>query len=465
LRILLSLIILVEIAFGVLYAVETPRWEAPDEPAQFNYIRQVAETGALPILQTGDYNQAYLEAIKQAKFPPAMSIDSLRYESYQPPLYYLLATPVYLAAQAGGFDPVLALRLFSVALGALLLVLAARVLALIFPTNAFLVIAGVGWMATVPMHVAMAAAINADVLAEVLLATLVLISLLRASGRLSDRRFAIAGGITFGLALLTSTKTYPSAVLLILAQAGYIRLRAEEQNPKIQNLKSEGKPRGTWNLPRNPLSGFDFRSWKPLLAALGIALLLSFWWFARNATVYGGTDLLGWARHDLVVTGQPTTAEWIARYGFKNIFADFFIITFKSFWAQFGWMGVLVNDRIYVALFLLTAAALLGALLWVIRMIRERGRELHGTAWSWLMLGAWLLIVLLAHAWYNTRYVQPQGRYLFPALIPLAALFVVGLYELFDKRYTRVLFGLLYVAMLGLDYVSLFWFIIPQLSR
>ncbi len=201
-----------------------------------------------------------------------------------------------------------------------------------------------------------------------------------------------------------------------------------------------------------------------LLPLFVIALALSSWWFVRNALLYGGFDIFGLARHDQVVIGQPTTAEWIARYGFKNIFADFFIITFKSFWAQFGWMGVLVSDRIYVALFLLTGAALLGVLLWFVRMVRERGRELGATLWNWLLLGAWLLLVLLAHVWYNLHYVQPQGRYLFPAMIPIAAVFAIGLYEIIDKRYVRVVLGLLYMVMLGLDYASLFWYIIPQLK-
>ena len=47
-----------------------------------------------------------------------MPIDGIRYEGHQPPLYYLLATPIYwLAAPGGELAALRALRLFGVLLG------------------------------------------------------------------------------------------------------------------------------------------------------------------------------------------------------------------------------------------------------------------------------------------------------------------------------------------------------------
>ena len=121
-RVILSIILLVYVAIAALYAIYTPKWQAPDEPAHFNYIRAIGDTGRLPILQFGDYDQAYLDQIKSAKFPASMPVDAIRYESHQPPLYYLAAAPIYLITRAGGLGvQVLALRLFSIAQGALLL--------------------------------------------------------------------------------------------------------------------------------------------------------------------------------------------------------------------------------------------------------------------------------------------------------------------------------------------------------
>ncbi len=444
-NILLAMIVLIEAASGTLYAIKTPAWEAPDEPAHFNYVRHIAETGTLPVLVNGDYNQAYLEKIKAAKFPPGMSIDSIRYEMYQPPLHYLAAVPVFLASRAAGLDPLLMLRLLSVAVGALILLLAYRVLLRVFPQNRFLALAAVALMATIPMNVALWAAAGADPLAELLLAALLLASMQRVQGELANRRFILFGGFLYGLALLTSTKIYPAFVLLLATEIG----RLNSVKPFRMELFSAAGLR---------------RIIRVLAPLLLVALVVSGWWFLRNAVVYGGMDLLGWARHDSVVVGQPTTAEAVRLDGWRHVLSGLVVTTFKSFWAQFGWMGVLINDRIYVALFLLTAAALFGLLLWATRLVRSHREDIRKVEWNWLLLVLWLVVVLLSHAWYNLRFVQPQGRYLFPALIPIAAFLVVGLYELIDKRYARAAFALLYIGLVGLDLACLFLFIIPQLG-
>ena len=110
----LLLVLLVYLALVALFAFKTPPWQNPDEPAHYNYVAYLATEGKLPVLQMGDYDGAYLERLKAEKFPPALSIDPVRYEFHQPPLYYLLAAPVYWLS--GG--SLLALRLFSAVLGA-----------------------------------------------------------------------------------------------------------------------------------------------------------------------------------------------------------------------------------------------------------------------------------------------------------------------------------------------------------
>ena len=98
----LWLVVVLYLALATAYAVYTPAWQAPDEPAHYNYVSYVAEEGRLPVLAPGDYPAAYLEEIKARRFPADMSIAPLRYEAHQPPLYYLLAAGVYrLAAWAG----------------------------------------------------------------------------------------------------------------------------------------------------------------------------------------------------------------------------------------------------------------------------------------------------------------------------------------------------------------------------
>jgi len=433
----LTLILIAYLILGALYAIFTPRWQAPDEPAHFNYIRTLAATGTLPVLQFGDYDHAYLEQIKAAKFPPSMPIDAIRYESYQPPLYYLAATPVCLAARAAGLDAtVIALRLFSVALGVLVLFTAFHIVRAIFPDDERLALAIVGLMATVPQHLAVSASISNDLAAELVLALILWLAVLRVQSRISHRRFALLGGILFGAALLTKTTTYlPGMLLLAVAE-----VVGNGQRSTVRKRVAR------------------------LIVLFALAALIAAPMFLRGALTYGITDPLGIARHDAIVVGQATTAQVVAQRGVARVVADFFVVTFKSFWAQFGWMGVLVSDRIYVALALLCAVALLGFTFYVARLIRQRDGITPAQRASLGLLALLLIIAVVDYIGYNLKFLQFQGRYLFPALVSIAFLLVVGVRELIAREYQPIVFVLLYGAMIVLDVVCLFFFIVPQLA-
>ena len=96
-KLVLALIVLIYLLIGGLYAVKTPDWQVPDEPAHYNYVRQLATEGRLPVLEMGDYDQDYLGRLTSERFPPELSLVAVEYEDWQPPLYYLLTTPVFLA--------------------------------------------------------------------------------------------------------------------------------------------------------------------------------------------------------------------------------------------------------------------------------------------------------------------------------------------------------------------------------
>ncbi len=456
----LTLILIFYVVLGALYATFTPKWQAPDEPAHFNYIRTLAATGTLPVLQFGDYDHAYLEQIKAAKFPPTMPIDAIRYESYQPPLYYLAATPVWLAARAAGLDAtVIALRLFSVALGALVLLVAFRIVRAIFPDDAWLALAIVGAMATVPQHLAVSASISNDLAAELVLVLILWLAVARVQSRLSHRQFALLGGVLFGAALLTKTTTYLPGALLLAASG----LWQTENNGKHSAFHvSRITPhisRLTFHVSRPTPPAV-----RSTLYAFALAALIAAPMFVRGALTYGITDPLGIARHDAIVIGPPTTIQVLTQRGAARVLADFFAVSFKSFWAQFGWMGVLVSDRIYVALFLLCAVALLGFTFYVARLIRQRDLLTTMQRASLSLLTLLLVVAVADYIGYNFKFLQFQGRYLFPALISIAFILVIGLRELVTREYQRIVFVLLYGAMIVLDIVCLFFFIIPQLA-
>src|SRR5436309_10386779 len=94
--VILGVITLAYLGIAALYAIKTPAWQVPDEPAHYNYVAQVATNGCCPILQSGDWNNKYLNDIKDAKFSPEVvkgDLGTIQYEDHQPPLYYFLLAP------------------------------------------------------------------------------------------------------------------------------------------------------------------------------------------------------------------------------------------------------------------------------------------------------------------------------------------------------------------------------------
>ena len=439
----LGLIVVAYVALGWLYATWVPKWNAPDEPAHFSYVRHLATTHTLPVLQPGDYDFQKVEERMAAKFPDRLPVDWMRYESHQPPLYYALAAPVYLLAVRLPIEgQVVALRMLSTALGALGLIMAYLLVREVFPKDAGLALAVPGVMAFVPMRVAMYAAVENDALAELVLSA-VLLALVVGLRRRPRPVHDLLVGVLLGLALLTKVVAYTAVALVGVAFAVAEWIRENGQNEVLPA----------------PRRGRIKRLIGRLALAYGVAAVLSGWWFVRNALVYGGLDIFGLQRHAAVVAGQPLTGALT-----PAAIQRFAVITFRSFWAQFGWMGILVDERIYVLLGVLCGVAALGLVLYVGRVVASPGvlsahqrRALALLALNAALVGAGVVA-------YNVTFLQAQGRYFFPALPSLALLLVLGLHELLAEEHAGLLLGLLSAALFGLTLLSLFRYVVPALA-
>ncbi|MEJ2208207.1 MAG: DUF2142 domain-containing protein, partial [Anaerolineae bacterium] len=344
-RWLLPTILVLYVLLGILYAVYTPDWQAPDEPAHYNYVRYLAEEHRFPILKPGDFPAAYLEEIKAAHFAPGMSIAPIRYEFHQPPLYYLLLMPLY--GLFGG--ALLPLRLASLLLGGLTLVVVYWSVEALVPARPWLAWGTAAFVALLPMRLALSAALNNDALADLLLALalLLLIRYLRMGPGGARLRLLVLLGITTGLGLLTKSSLYILLPFVLLAVA-------------VRHLwldRVEARPVTLAGLVR---AGVAF-----LLPAVGLALP----WWLRNVAVYGGLDFLGLGRHEQVVVGQLRTAEFVAQFGAGRLARDFVVTTFQSFWGQFGWMGVLLDQRLYQVLAVLSGLAVAGLGAWLVSLL------------------------------------------------------------------------------------------------
>lgn len=403
----LALILSAYAVLGTLYAVYTPPWQTPDEPAHYNYVRSIAEDGALPVMERGDYDQDYIWRLVEGHFPPDLPITPLTYEDHQPPLYYLLVAPVYLL-----FDgALLPLRLASVALGIGLLVIVFKVVRALFPTRPFLAVAATGLIAFLPQHTAMTAGVNNDTLAEVMVAIALMMAIRTVPSQPSGRALnPWALGFASGLAMLTKTTAYVALPVVL----GAVVLRAWRERPSGSFLRSVAKDGGR---------------------VLLVAALLVGPWLARGIALYGPNDPLGLSRHNLVVEGQPRTADWLVQYGWAGLAQRFVRTTFQSFWGQFGWMTVPLHGPIYLALLLFTALVAAGFLGWLLD--RGRPRLTLTQRDGLLLLTISALLTLALYLWYNLTFVQHQGRYLFPALIPLALATALGLEWLLTPQVAR----------------------------
>ena len=417
---------------GTLYAVLTPPWQVPDEPAHFNYVKYIATEGRLPELRQGDYPHDYLEELKRRRFPLDMPIDGIRYEFHQPPLYYLLLAPIYrLAGVYPSLPMLLTLRLCTLLLGVASLWVGYRVVGAIYPDRPLLAVGTAGFAATLPMHLAMTAAVNNDVLAELLLGLVTLSLVTKGGMRWSMKRTMLLGAL-LGLCLLTKLQAYVGFGIALFA------LRYD-----------------AWRLRHNS-GAYPWRLvFTRALILGGVALALASPWLLRNARVYGLDDLWAQGRHAEVVAGQLTTADYVTQVGLPTFLRRLVVTTFQSFWGQFGWMGVVLHPRFYLGALALCGIAGLGLVHYAASWLRQGHRLPLETRRGLGLLAVWALLTTAGFVWYNLWYVQHQGRYLFPAIVPWGLFFALGMYQVLAPA-MRITVLTLLVVLAGLLLSGLF---------
>lgn len=444
--ILVGLLLLAYLFMGTLFVTRTPAWQSPDEPAHYNYVRQLAE-GRLPVIAPGDWDQAYLSEVVSSRFDPAYDLLEITYEDWQPPLYYGLQAPVFRLTNGS----LTAMRMLSVILGAGVVMLAYLIARRVFGGRIWPALAAAVFVAFLPQHLAMLSSVNNDSLAELLIATILLVLVLPWPDNPPPGR-SIGLGLLIGAGFLTKGTVY-----LMAPVAGVFIMRRY------------------WTR-RRPMA-------RALVFVMLPALLIGGLWWTRNAVIYDDLDLLARNAHDAVVVGQPRTIEWLADYGLWGTIDRFIGTTFNSFWGQFGWMAAPLPTWMFRLLGILTILAMAGLALLALRGRRPaKGEQLPAVEGPSprvstpsslhlhvLVLGLSFLLTLGLHIVYNLTFVQHQGRYLFPALIPIAIGFSAGLGYWLQPLVSRRLWAG-YILPLGLGLllggIALYalWFILPGLA-
>ena len=208
----------------------------------------------------------------------------------------------------------------------------------------------------------------------------------------------------------------------------------------------------------------------------GLAFLIALRWYVRNALLYGNLDIFGRIRHDSIVVGQLRTADFIAEAGWSTYLSSLVTTTFHSFWGQFGWMAVPMDPRTYQLLTILTLIALAGLIIFTIDnsqltihnskntsspILASKSPSLHLQSpisnyqrQILILISLAVALMFLGYLSYNVTFLQFQGRYLFPTLVPLGLLFALGLRQAFLPRRRWLLLSGLGLGLLWISVAS-----------
>lgn len=373
---------------------------APDEAAHVQFVRAVAR-GHLPT-RADDHGN-----------PPA-------YEWHQPPGYYLLVASVSPFGER-------AMRFVSIALGFLCLLLIFRCVRLLFPNDPQLAVVALGIAALTPTHIAITSTVNNDSLLELCFSwsLLLLISSLLSG---FTRWRACWLGVALSLALLTKA----TALLLVPVVVVCLLLctvSGENGREVVSNA----------------------------LYTVIIVLALSGWWFVRNTNLYG--EPLPIKTFNQAFGGTATAAAMQSRLGGVGPYLMWVgQWSFQSFWAVLGTPksaalgipvflpGALLGPPLYRLMELISLAAIVG--MGVLHLRRKTEFTQTQIFAIWLLLLT-LALVGLAFLGFLLKFFQAQGRYLYPAMLPISLFLSLGWRGLFPSRWRGMASGFL-LALLGL---------------
>lgn len=384
------------IACTVLFALSALAWgwalpafEAPDEQNHYRYMVFLKDHGRLPV---------------QLPLPPEVAG-----EGHQPPLYYALGAaylrafhpaavfiepplradvwfnrqPVYFKADLSGgpsnplpqHQPVHALRALQVALPLLSLaclwLLLARLEAAPWARRS-----AYAMLALNPGWCFLAGALNND-------------------------HLAVAAS---------------SAALLLLCDAGLRGSFRPWTAPWVAAALSAGALAKLSVLPLLPIAVACAWAWSPRPRRdLGWLLLLpgalAGWWYVRNLALYD--DPFGWAMHRLTCA-NTLHAKSVFNFAWWRFWT---LRSFESFWSVFGWLTWRAPLAFTYTVFAGCVAALVGTFMGSLSPEWRRARR--------VLLGAALLL-LLGVARFGLEFDPPEGRYFYPALLPIGATLALG---------------------------------------
>ncbi|BDI31425.1 hypothetical protein CCAX7_34760 [Capsulimonas corticalis] len=431
----LALFVVLAVAYSQVTPAGVAEQHNADENAHIAYVQTLA-SGHLPVFKVGGAD----------------------YEAHQPPLYYVLAAPAYLATRgADAATQARAMRLVSIVIGALIVLVAFFCTREILPRAPGAALAVAAFIALLPGFLAISASVTNDTLTMLVIGVgLFLTARLARWSQTEDvadkskllYQEAALIGLVLGLGVLTKTLTAPLFPTVIFA---FLLLAYGKRLTGQQALVS-------------------------VVISCGVGVLVALPWLMRNNALYGdpiASHLFQTAFND---TRFTMTADIMMRVfgGFNDYLRVVFQWAFASYWGGFDSMRAFWGldphkkgpnfgrgpAEIYTVLALICLAAVIGL---------ARGvKSVKGDGAATAMLGACAALTaftLIAFMQFNLTYFQCQGRYWYPAVYPLTLFFVAGWRGLLSQDQARR--GAYVVAaagMVGLNIYTIAALLIPRFA-
>lgn len=318
-----------------------------------------------------------------------------------PPLYYLLSVPVYNAVyQSGIINRLFTVRLVSVVLNILLVLVTYYIGLAIWGKKSMALTLGlmVGFQ---PMVSFVAAGFHPDNLLNLIAATAILVTLLILKKGVSLGRLSALGILCF---LGVETKQF--MVFLIPSLAAIVVYKVFRNNLIASGL-----------VLLAPLAAFIFQWPIPNMPAVSLVSPL----------------------------GKMTFLEYLHFRLPKTVFE-----IWPWFWGVFKWLGVTLPPLV---LKVITRAAVLAGLGLGLKIFLSRERKIifvlglfPVTYYLYMILWDWRLMQSMGYS------LGLQGRYFFPVVVPIMAIFIFGLVP---RRFTNIVLASLIAGMIVLNVAAL----------
>ncbi len=416
---------------GLMYLYASPHFESPDSIHHVGMIKWIAEHGgALPV-QSPDHDQLYKQ------------------EASQPPLYYLLMTPIWLAIDNSDLDDfyqpnplanvghptrlgnrnrifyrqpyppdlqgtslaIYIIRLATLGMGTVTIFALYQSARTIRPHATGFAVLAAALAAFNPQFLFISSSVSNDNLVTMLVSLIVWQTLIMLRDGFQTKRSLL---LAFLIALATLAKLSGLSMVLLVALAGiWLAFRTR-----------------------------DLRGLIILAASMLIVwLVIASWWFLRNIILY--QELFGTSAMIANFGGRHTTLSRLLIEEFEGFR--------RSYWGLFGWFSNFTNEIHYHLMDLLTLLSIAGL---PVLVIRNRRNPFVLTAFCFLAI--LVTIGTAMFVWWTLQTTATQGRLIFPFIAAISLLMAAGLSAL------RIPAWLISLPMLAFCLIAPFLYIKPM---